>query len=259
MQMEAKILEHFVEDVCGYLDCAIVWCRSGEFFFRLAAARPDLLGSIVAVSAPAMSGPLPPDQMKWMLEYLCADPAEMADTALKMTISASFQRSSEYAKALTRTREAFEKYGKLLQKEFNDCTNPKEHVLDVSQWRCFAEDFSPWAHWNSITQPVLVVVGVDDAMFLNGTEFLVAAVPNAEVEYARGAHYPKQESPKQYLESVMGWLRKHCCARKISKLDGTMLSCVSDAASTVDTLNLYPRDMETDLSRPSKASAWVDL
>jgi len=235
MQTEAKIVEHFVEDVCGFLDCVIVWCWSGEFFFRLAAARPDLVGSIVGVAARAMSGPLPPDQMKWMLETICVDPAGMADMVLKTTTSTSFQRSPEYAKALTRICKAMEKYGKLVQKEFDDCTNQKEHILEFSQWRCFV-DFSPWAHWKSITQPVLVIVGVDDAMFLNDTEFLVATVPNAEVEYVRGGHYPKQESPKQYLASVLCWLRKHCSARKNSKLDGTTQSCFSDATSTTDTL-----------------------
>jgi len=241
IQMETAFLKNFVEDICGYVDCIMIWCFLGELGMRLAADRPDLIGSVIGIASRIMSKPLfTPDQGNSFLQGMCADPVATAEYLLKTGTGPAFRQTPEFDKALQRSRECLENHVKVIQKDFNASEEPEKHILYFSPQIYQAVYYSPWAHWRSITQPVLVIVGIDDSNCVSGSELLAALVPNAEIEYVHGGHYPKEESPKEYLSAVMRFLREHCCgSKKSGQLRRTEQSCLSDTATTADTLDIH--------------------
>lgn len=83
-------------------------------------------------------------------------------------------------------------------------------VLDVS-YIYPALSHHPWGHWNRVQQPVLVIAGTDDAMFLAAQEYLVASTPNAEIEYVPATqHCPHLEAPQHYRNVALSFLQRHC-------------------------------------------------
>lgn len=247
MQMETKILGHFVEEVCGYVDCLMIWCFLGELGMRLAADRPDLIGSVIGIASRIMSVPLfTPDQGRSFMEGMCGDPASMAEFLLKTGTGPAFQQTPEYTKALERSRECLQNHAKVIQQDFDASEEPEKCTLDFSSPIYLSVYYTPWAHWRSVTQPILLIVGIDDSNCVAGTELLAALVPNAEIEYTHGGHYPKEESPKEYLTAVMRFLREHCWGKKrrtgtTEHICQTKQSCFSDDASTAETLD--PHDV----------------
>jgi hypothetical protein len=241
IQMETTFLKNFVEDICGYVDCIMIWCFLGELGMRLAADRPDLIGSVIGIASRIMSKPLfTPEQGDSFLKGMCADPAATADYLLKTGTAPAFHQTPEFDNALQRSRECLENHVKIIQKDFDASEEPEKHILGFSSQIYQAVYYSPWAHWRSVTQPVLVIVGIDDSNCVSGSELLAALVPNAEIEYVHGGHYPKEESPKEYLHAVMRFLREHCCGtNKSRQLRTDELSCFSNTSTTADTLDLH--------------------
>jgi pimeloyl-ACP methyl ester carboxylesterase len=63
---------------------------------------------------------------------------------------------------------------------------------------------------SSITVPTLVLVGADDAAFLDSSRYLAAKIPGAELAVIDGAaHAPPVSQPAAFSDAVLGFLSRH--------------------------------------------------
>jgi hypothetical protein len=212
--------ESLASSGCGPCDCAMGFCGMGEVLGRVAAARPDLVKSVILTGTPAT--PLGEDMFAGMssVGQLFAMPdgqglGMMAD-CMMMNVSGTFARSADGR----RVRDTVEQ----MMRRWYEEVGPEADVLSPIL------NSNYWGHWHTITQPVLAISGSDDAAFLAGIEHLVAIVPNATSETLAGVmHAPQVECPREYLRTVSSFLSRQLGTRPRGQLEA---ACRRNSASS---------------------------
>lgn len=197
-------LAGFIRQRCngGAVAAMIGFCRYCEIFGRVAAAHPELVGSLVLLAA-------------------SADPNGEGGVAFRIGFNKVYDKGGGealgemlYGEAMTTAANKSQPKVVDATKEAGDFFATKMACLErcgvpaEKRWSAFNSPH--WGHWADVKQPTFVVGGLDDqALFLSGTQHLISVLPNVEhVFYPGAAHLPQLECPRRFDEEVVAFLRR---------------------------------------------------
>jgi pimeloyl-ACP methyl ester carboxylesterase len=188
-------------DERGVTDAAIVGCSlGGRIALELAAARPELVRSLVLVGA-SMPGLAASDDARaaGAAEREALDRGDLdaaVEANIRMWVDGPLRGPEGVDPEVRRKVAEMCRHSFELWLPFKDTASAEPLVPDLEQ------------RLGSIGQPALVVVGTGDAEYIvRSPELLAAALPDARVTTIQGAgHVPSLEQPAAFDAHVLPFL-----------------------------------------------------